>query len=67
MLKRVKIALLAAIVTGTATAALARPVQSPDSPGAVVYDEGQGGYRWDARSPASRDIDPTGGTFQGGP
>ena len=77
MLNRTKFALAAAIVAATASVAVARPAhatRAPDAYGAaapgegryVPADAGWGSYvGLDSRSPASKELDPTGGSFQG--
>src|SRR5215510_13457993 len=67
MLNKTKIALLAAIVASTASVAMARPTHAPQYPDATyATDAGWASSAGlDSRSPISRELDPTGGSFQG--
>jgi hypothetical protein len=67
MLNKTKIALLAAIVASTASAAMARSTHAPQYPDASYpADAGWASSATiDSRSPISRELDPSGGSFQG--
>ena len=67
MLSKTKIALLAAIAASTVSAAMARPTHAPQYPDAYyTTDTGWASSTGlDSRSPMSRELDPSGGTFQG--
>ena len=67
MLNKTKIALVAAIVASTAAAAMARSTHAPQYPDATyATDTGWASSAGlDSRSPISRELDPSGGSFQG--